>query len=106
MLTMNTNLLARLSHNAQKSDVCSRHSAAITKGKKVLAMGYNNSRTCFSSNIVCAQHAESAAVMDLLSQHSARQYLKMAPSGKWCFLRTRTTPEASKKVQDLRDSFK
>jgi hypothetical protein len=100
---LNTNLLARLCHNALKSDVCSRHSAAITKGgKKVVATGYNNSRTCFSSNIVCAQHAETAAVMDLLSQHSAKQYLKMVPNGKWCFLRTRTTQEAFKKVQNLR----
>lgn len=99
---LNTNLLARLCHNALKSDVCSRHSAAITKGgKKVVATGYNNSRTCFSSNTVCAQHAETAAVMDLLSQHSAKHYLKMVPNGKWCFLRTRTTKEAFKKVQNL-----
>lgn len=99
--------MARLLHNALKSDVCSRHSAAITKGgKKVVAIGYNNSRTCFSGNTVCAQHAETAAIMDLLSQHSAKQYLKMVPSGKWCFLRTRTTQEASKEVQYLRHSIK
>ena len=99
--------MARLLHNALNSDVCSRHSAAITKGgKKVVAIGYNNSRTCFSSNTVCAQHAETAAIMDLLSQHSAKQYLKMVPSGKWCFLRTRTTQEAFKEVQYLRHSIK
>jgi hypothetical protein len=97
---LNTNLIARLSFNALKSDVASRHSAVIIKGNnKIVAEGINTSRTCFYGHPVCAQHAEAAAVMDLLSQHSARQYLSMLPSGKWCFLRTSAASEASKEVQ-------
>jgi hypothetical protein len=98
---INNNLLARLSHNALKCQVASRHSAAILKGNtKVIAMGYNNHRTCFSGHPTCGQHAESSAIFELLMLHSARHYLKMLPSGKWCFLRTNTTSQETKEVQD------
>ena len=104
---LNTNLLARLSHNALNCEVASRHSAAIVKGNnKVVAMGYNNHRTCFSGHFSCGQHAESSAIIELLGLYSARHYLKMLPDGKWCFLRPYTATKPPKEVQDGCNSVK
>ena len=90
-------LLNKLSELSRLSDVASRHSAIIVRnGNKIVATGYNNSRTCMSGNPICAQHAETNAILNLLSLHQARSSLKMTRDGRWCFLWVRPIKEKDK----------
>lgn len=94
---MNPLLLTKLSELSSLSDVAARHSALIVRsGSKIIATGYNNSRTCMSGHPICAQHAETNAILNLLSVYQSRQSLKMTRDGRWCFLRVGTTKEKDK----------
>lgn len=100
---LSENLLRRLVETASKSNISTKHSAAIIKGtNKIVASGFNNNRTCMSGHPVCSQHAETAAVMDLLSQNQARQSLKMVPNGKWFFQWDKAIAKPDKEVQTCR----
>ena len=97
---LSENLLHKLVNHAKKSNISTKHSAMIIKGNhKIIASGFNNNRTCMSGHPVCSQHAETAAVMDLLSQNQARQSLKMVPNGKWFFQWDKAIAESDKEVQ-------
>lgn len=93
-------IISKLIDTAHKSNVSTKHSAMIIKGaSKIVASGFNNNRSCMSGNPVCTQHAETAAILDLLSQNQARQSLKMFPNGKWFFLWDKTVTKPDKEVQ-------
>lgn len=97
---LSESLLRRLVETASKSNISTKHSAMIIKGtSKIVASGFNNNRTCMSGHPVCSQHAETAAVMDLLSQNQARQSLKMVPNGKWFFQWDKAIAKSDKEVQ-------
>ena len=86
--------MKKLTDLSKLSDVASRHAAVIVRnGNKIVSTGFNNSRTCMSGNPICAQHAETNAILNLLSQHQARSAVKMTRDGRWCFLWGRTTKE-------------
>ena len=88
-MTMHLNdlLKSRLLELSMNSDVASRHSAIIVRnGNKIVATGYNNSRNCMSGHPICAQHAETNAILNLLSMNSCRTSLQMSRDGKWRFL--------------------
>ncbi len=94
---MNPLLSHKLFELSKLSDVASRHSAIIVRsGNKIIATGYNNNRTCMSGHPICAQHAETNAILNLLSVHQSRSSLKMTRDGRWCFLRVPTTKEKDK----------
>lgn len=94
---LNPLLLSRLSDLSKLSDVASRHSAIIVRnGDKIIATGFNNSRACISGHAVCAQHAETNVIMNMLSLFQARSSLKMTRDGQWCFLRKRPNKEKNK----------
>ena len=98
--TISNSMLNKLINTAHKSNVSTKHSAMIIKGAtKIVACGYNNNRSCMSGNPVCTQHAETAAILDLLSQNQARQSLKMFPNGKWFFLWIKAATKPDKEVQ-------
>jgi len=50
---------------AEQSDCHNQHAAIITKGGKIWATGYNNSRTKHGNTIKCCTHAEVDAVYNL-----------------------------------------
>ena len=90
-------LHTRLSELSKLSDVASRHSAIIVRsGNKIVATGHNNSRTCQSGHPICAQHAETNVILNLLALNNSRSSLKMMRDGRWCFLRDRPTKEKDK----------
>ncbi len=90
-------LLNKLSELSKLSDVASRHSAIIVRsGNKIVSTGYNNTRTCMSGHPICAQHAETNAILNLLSLHQSRSSLKMTRDGRWCFLRIGAAKEKNK----------
>jgi tRNA(Arg) A34 adenosine deaminase TadA len=86
--SLHPNLLTCLRELCQKADVSSKHSAIIFKGSsKIVATGYNTRRNCIDGHPVCAQHAETSAIKQLLSHLSLRSFLHMGPNGTWRFLR-------------------
>lgn len=90
-------LFTKLSELSKLSDVASRHSAIIVRnGDKIMATGFNNSRTCMSGHPICAQHAETNAILNLLSLYQSRSSLKMTRDGQWCFLWKRPIKEKDK----------
>lgn len=87
-------LHSRLLDLSRHSDVASRHSAIIVRnGSKIIATGHNISRNCMSGHPICAQHAETNAILNLLSLNSCRSSLQMSRDGKWRFLRGTTAKE-------------
>lgn len=94
---LNPLLFTKLSELSKLSDVASRHSAIIVRnGDKIMATGYNNSRNCMSGHPICAQHAETNAILNLLSLYGSRCYLKMSRDGKWRFLWNTTIKKKNK----------
>jgi len=53
---------------ANKSPCNSKHSAIITKNSKIIAKGFNNTRTKFLGLLKCSQHAEMDAITKLISR--------------------------------------
>jgi tRNA(Arg) A34 adenosine deaminase TadA len=93
---LNDLLRSRLLDLSRHSDVASRHSAVIVRGgSKIVATGHNITRNCMSGHPICAQHAETNAILNLLSHYSCRSALQMSRDGKWCFL---WGPTAKEKV--------
>lgn len=96
---LNYNLSNILRELSLKSDIASKHSAMIIRGgNKIISCGYNNGRTCMSGHPICAQHAETNAILNMLSEHSARSTLKMKRDGQWCFLRGPSIKKKDKKI--------
>ena len=64
-MSLSNKVLNLASDLALKSDCRNNHAAFITKGGKILAQGYNTSRTKNGKMIKCCTHAEVSAVLNL-----------------------------------------